>query len=80
MRLSEHGQEIAIYRSQLPMGSACQQRRKGSAIDVHRSFLVATMLDHEGNNETGRVHPDIESFLELPEWVLSENSYPVADE
>lgn len=68
-------QESAAHRI-----SMSAEKRKVCGIDVHKSFLVATILDREGNTETRRVHQDIESLLGLRAWILSENCNSVAFE
>lgn len=55
-------------------------KRKVCGIDVHKSFLIATVLDREGKSQTRRVSQDIESLLGLREWILSENCDSVAFE
>ena len=55
-------------------------KRKVCGIDVHKSFLVATILDREGTYQTKRISQDIESLLAFREWVLSEHCDSVAFE
>jgi transposase len=55
-------------------------KRKVCGIDVHKSFLMATVLDREGKSQTRRVSQDIESLLGFREWILSENCDSVAFE
>jgi transposase len=57
-----------------------KEKKKVCGIDVHKSFLVATILDREGKNETRKYRQDIESLIELREWVISENCDSVAFE
>jgi transposase len=68
-------QESAAHRI-----SMSTEKRKVCGIDVHKSFLIATILDREGNSQTRRVAQDIESLLEFREWILSENCNSVAFE
>jgi transposase len=68
-------QESAAHRISMSV-----EKRKVCGIDVHKSFLVDTILDREGNSKTRRVHQDIESLLGLREWILSENCNSVAFE
>jgi len=57
-----------------------KERRKVCGIDIHKSFLVATILDHEGNSQTRKVHQNIESLLEFREWIMTEGCDSVAFE
>jgi transposase len=68
-------QESAAHRI-----SMSTEKRKVCGIDVHKSFLIATILDREGNSQTRRITQDIESLLEFREWILSENCNSVAFE
>jgi transposase len=56
------------------------EKRKVCGIDVHKSFLIATVLDREGKYQTRRVSQDIESLLGFREWILSESCDSVAFE
>jgi len=56
------------------------ERRKVCGIDVHKSFLVATILDREGNYETKKIYQDLDSLLGLREWILSQTCDSVAFE
>jgi len=60
--------------------SMSNEKRKVCGIDVHKSFLVATVLDHAGNCQTRKVLQDIESLLAFREWILSEHCDSVAFE
>jgi transposase len=60
--------------------SLSTEKGKVCEIDVHKSFLIATILDREGNRQTRRVAQDIESLLEFREWILSENCNSVGFE
>jgi transposase len=57
-----------------------QENRKVCGIDVHKTFLVATILDGEGNSETRRIQQTSESLLEFRTWIQSENCVSVAFE
>lgn len=57
-----------------------QENRKVCGIDVHKAFLVATILDSEGNSETRRIQQTAESLLEFRTWIQSENCVSVAFE
>jgi hypothetical protein len=61
-------QEPAAYRISMSV-----EKRKVCGIEVHKSLLIATMFDREGNSHTKRVSQDIESLLGLREWVLSDS-------
>jgi len=50
-----------------------REKRKVCGIDVHKRFLVATILDREGTSETRRIQQNAESLLEFRRWILSEN-------
>lgn len=56
------------------------EKRKVCGIDVHKSFLVATVLDREGTYQTKRISQDIESLLAFREWVITERCDSVAFE
>ena len=68
-------QELAAHRSSMSI-----ERRKVCGIDVHKSFLVATILDREGNYETKKVHQDLDSLLGLRDWIISQACDSVAFE
>jgi transposase len=57
-----------------------KDNRKVCGIDVHKSFLVATILDREGKHETRKFQQDIESLIELREWIQFEECDSVAFE
>ncbi|WP_292420397.1 transposase [Methanoregula sp.] len=56
------------------------EKRKVCGIDVHKTFLVATILDREGNVETRRIRQDQESLIALREWIQTERCESVAFE
>jgi len=56
------------------------ERRKVCGIDVHKAFLVATILDREGKSETRRIPQTTESLLALRDWIQSEHCDSVAFE
>ena len=68
-------QELAAHRI-----SMSTERRKVCGIDVHKKFLVATILDREGKSETRRISQNTESLIELRTWIQSENCESVAFE
>ncbi len=55
-------------------------KRKVCGIDVHKSFLVATILDREGTVETRRVRQGPESLVSLRDWIQAEQCESVAFE
>ena len=68
-------QELAAHRI-----SMSTERRKVCGIDVHKAFLVATILDREGKSETRRIPQTTESLLALRDWIQSEHCDSVAFE
>lgn len=56
------------------------ERRKVCGIDVHKGFLVATILDRDGKYETKRIQQNTASLLEFRDWIQSENCESVAFE
>jgi len=56
------------------------EKRKVCGIDVHKKFLVATILDRDGKYETRRISQNTESLLELRDWIQSKNCDSVAFE
>jgi transposase len=57
-----------------------KEKRKVCGIDIHKSFLVATILDRDGDSQTRKVFQNIESLLEFREWIISERCDSVAFE
>ena len=55
-------------------------RSKVCGIDVHKKFLVATVLDRSGEKKTEKFQNSLESLLKLREWVLAEQCEVVAFE
>jgi len=60
-------QESAAHRI-----SMSTERGKVCGIDVHKGFLVATILYGDGNYETRRLQQNTASLLEFPDWIISE--------
>jgi len=56
------------------------ERRKVCGIDVHKGFLVATILDRDGKYETRTIQQNTASLLEFRDWIQSENCESVAFE
>jgi len=57
-----------------------KEMKKVCGIDVHKSFLVATILDRDGKSESRRFPQSTESLLELQKWILEEHCESVAFE
>lgn len=57
-----------------------KEKKKVCGIDVHKSFLVATILDRDGKSESRRFLQSTESLLELQKWILEEHCESVAFE
>ena len=47
-----------------------KKRNKVCGIDVHKRFLVASILDNEGNCETKRFEQDLDELILLKNWIL----------
>ena len=65
-------QESAAHRVSMPV-----EKRKVCGIEVHKSFLVATILDCEGNSKTRRVHqyPPVFRIIGLIREIRVDNSW-----
>jgi transposase len=57
-----------------------REKKKVCGIDVHKSFLVATILDRNDQSESRKFFQRTESLFELREWILSEHCDSVAFE
>jgi len=55
-------------------------RSKVCGIDVHRRFLVATILERNGSKKTGKFQNNLEQLLELKDWIITEQCQTVAFE
>ncbi len=55
-------------------------RSKVCGIDVHKKFLVATILDRRGEKRIKEVPNSLEHLLQLREWILEEQCEVVAFE
>ena len=53
---------------------------KACGIDVHKSFLVATILNLEGVKETKEFNTGLEDLINLREWILERHCQRVAVE
>jgi len=80
MRLGTRMGNCRVQESAAHRISMSTEKRKVCGIDVHKAFLVATILDREGNCKTRRIQQNTESFLELRDWIQSENCDSVAFE
>ena len=57
-----------------------RSRSKVCGIDVHKRFLVATILERNGQKKTGKFLNSLEQLLKLKEWVITEQCQAVAFE
>lgn len=55
-------------------------RSKVCGIDVHKRFLVATVLERSGQKKTEKFQNSLEQLLNLREWIISEKCEAVAFE
>jgi len=53
---------------------------KACGIDVHKSFLVATILNWEGIKETKEFNTGLEDLINLREWIMARHCQRVAME
>ncbi len=57
-----------------------QQRNKGCGADIHKRFLIATILSRDGIKITQRFKMTIEKLLKFKEWVKENGCEQVAIE
>jgi transposase len=57
-----------------------RSRSKVCGIDVHKKFLVATVLERNGQKKTEKFQNSLEHLLKLREWILAEECEVVAFE
>ena len=57
-----------------------QQRNKVCGVDIHKKFLVATILTRDGTKLQKRFATDIDDLLNFRDWVIRENCECVAIE
>lgn len=57
-----------------------QQRNKVCGVDIHKKFLVATILTRDGTKIQKRFATDIDDLLNFRDWVIRENCECVAIE
>jgi len=55
-------------------------RRKVCGIDVHKRFLVATILERNGSKKTEKFQNNLEHLLKIREWIITEHCQAVAFE
>ena len=55
-------------------------RSKVCGIDVHKRFLIATILERNGPKKTKKFSNNLEQLLELKEWIITEQCQAVAFE
>jgi hypothetical protein len=46
------------------------QRNKVCGIDVHKRFLIATILSRDGKKDTQRFKITLEDLLKFRDWVI----------
>lgn len=57
-----------------------RSRSKVCGIDVHKKFLVVTVLSRSGEKRTEKIQNSMEHLLQLREWILAEQCEVVAFE
>ncbi len=57
-----------------------KKRHKVCEIDVHKKFLVASILDNEGNYEIRRFEQDLDELVSLRNWIIDSHCESVAME
>lgn len=57
-----------------------KRKKKVCGIDVHKRFLVASILDDQGNSETRRYDQDLDELVSLRDWITDSNCESVAME
>jgi len=55
-------------------------RSKVCGIDVHKQFLVATIIERNGHKRTKKFSNNLEQLLELKDWIITEQCEAVAFE
>jgi len=55
-------------------------RSKVCGIDIHKRFLVVTILERNGPKKTKKFLNDLEQLLELKDWIITEQCQAVAFE
>ena len=56
------------------------QRNKVCGIDVHKRFLIATILSRDGKKDTQRFSVTLEDLLKFRDWVIENGCEQVAIE
>lgn len=57
-----------------------KKRTKVCGIDVHKKFVVATILDDEGSHETLRFNQKVDDLIKLRNWIVDSKCESVAFE
>jgi len=57
-----------------------KRKKKVCGIDVHKRFLVASILDDQGNSETRRYDQDLDELVSLRNWITDSHCESVAME
>jgi transposase len=56
------------------------QRNKVCGIDVHKRFLIATILSRDGKKDTKRFSVTLEDLLKFRDWIIENGCEQVAIE
>jgi len=57
-----------------------KQRNKVCGADIHKKFLVATILSRDGTKSSGRFGMTLDEIMRFKEWVIENNCEQVAVE
>ena len=57
-----------------------KQRKKVCGVDIHKRFLVATILYRDGTKTTERFRMNLDDILSFKEWIVKNNCEQVAVE
>jgi len=76
-KMSLRGFDICHIR---PGCNMTVQRNKVCGVDIHKKFLIATMLSRDKTKKQKRFGTDIEDLLNFRDWVINENCDCVAIE
>jgi transposase len=57
-----------------------EQRNKVCGVDIHKKFLIATILSRDGTKMQKRFETDVDDLLNFKDWVIKENCDCVAIE
>ena len=50
-----------------------EQRNKVCGVDIHKKFLIATILSRDGTKIQKRYATDIDDLLNFRDWILENN-------